>query len=219
MTRIGAQQPYFLPDFYYFYKIYKSELFLVADHLRYRKQSPISRCRLSMVPGNQYLSIPVQHQAEPHPRLGSVNIDMDRGWKLTHLRTLEARFKKTPYFDEYFPLLEELYDKRHTRLTDFLKDIILWHIDMLFPSKTVVFSTLININGETDLQKWFMETQQPVWQIYPDEEPYYRAHFGQQTYRILIPPKDIAFPQGYHPELPLLVLLFLRGQESIIYFD
>jgi hypothetical protein len=120
--QIAAQQPFYLPDFYYFSKIFRSDIFLIADHLRFRKQSPIVRTRLD---NGKYLTIPVSHQGLPaQPALRKVQLVSDDHWKIVHLRTIRSLYQKLPYFEHYFPELEEIFNRRHQYLSHFLIDLI-----------------------------------------------------------------------------------------------
>jgi hypothetical protein len=44
-------------------------------------------------------------------------------WRSAHLRFLEKNYGATPYFTEVFPLLDDVYARRHTRLVDHNLDL------------------------------------------------------------------------------------------------
>ncbi len=219
MTEIAAQQPYFLPDFFYFYKIYLSDSFLLADHLLFRKQSPIVRARLKPPPTDKYLTVPVRHQANPHPPLHLVKIREDGKWRHTHLRTLRSLYGTAPYFEHYFPQLEAIYRKKTNCLTDFLIEIILWQVKLLFPDREIHIARRQNILTHTDLQQWIHRQHQPRLLIYPEEEEYYRTHLPEFPRERIKYTPTIPLPATYTPHLPLLFLLFHRGPETIFYFQ
>jgi len=218
MTKIGAQQPYFLPDFRYFYKIYLSDYFLIADHLLFRKQSPIVRTRLNAQSADKYLTIPVQHQANPHPPLYRVQIQEDGKWRRKHLRTIQSLYGNTPYFEHYFPQLEMIYQMRTNRLTDFLIEIIHWQVKLLFPTRSITTASQQHIHSITDLHRWISRQHDPHLMVYPKEEEYYQIHFPEFPREKIKFTHPISFPDDYAPDLPLLFLLFTRGPEAIFYF-
>lgn len=218
MPMIGAQQPYFLPDFFYFYKIYCSDIFLIADHLLFRKQSAITRVRIDEHLPEKYLTVAVKHQANPHPPLKQIEMSHTEDWKRRHLMTLKSLFHKAPYFDYYFPELCKIYKKKQARLTNFLIDLIQWQSDLIFPAKQIIVATRYGINNMKDLRSWLINFEDPVWLISEDETVYYQKNFPDIPFTKLSLCKDLSFPPGYHPQMPLFILLLLRGPETIFYF-
>lgn len=218
MTKISAQQPYFMPDFYYFYKIYRSDIFLIADHLLFRKQSPLIRARLHTTSAGRYLSVAVKHRRHPHPKISAVELADSNQWKPKHLKTLESGFRSTPYFEHFFPELKTIYDKEHSHLLPFLKEILLWQTNILFPGKTLLFAGESGISGDAGLANWFGSYHNAQWLIYREESDYYRQRFPNESQQIVELPHHVKFPEGYTPDLPVLFLLFLRGPETVRYF-
>ena len=106
MTLIAAQQPYYLPDFNFFSKINKSDVFLLANHLKFRKQSEICRVLLEKKIHKKILSVPVVHSNNPHPYIYQVKICNAKNWRATHLRTMESKFRNYPYFVMKFRVFE-----------------------------------------------------------------------------------------------------------------
>lgn len=216
MTLIAAQQPYFLPNFYFFTKIFQSDTFLLADHLKYRKQSPISRVTISPKATPKYLSIPINHTSEPHPPLPQVEINNEERWKQKHLRTLQSLFSKYPYFDYYFPILKEIYQRDHYYLYEFLKDVIFLQMDFLSAEKEIEISTQSGISDLQSLKRWMDSFREPILLIHPEEQGYYQKNFPEFRLKIVKKPGDI-FHVNYTPNFPLLNLLFLKGPETTFY--
>ncbi len=218
MIKIAAQQPFFLPDFYFFYKLYASDIFLLADHLHFRKQSPIVRARLAAPEPRTYLTVPVSHGADPQPPIRTVQLDSSQDWKRRHLRTLSTLFRQTPYFEHYFPLLEGIYQQDYANLAEFLIALIRWQVQLLFPRRQLYVASQEGIAEADDLSAWAERHRPLEWLVYPAEEEYYRKNLAAFPRRSLTLPVGLAFPPGYAPELPLLVLFFLRGPETVIFF-
>ncbi|MEJ2050228.1 MAG: WbqC family protein [Calditrichota bacterium] len=213
--QIAAQQPFYLPDFYYFSKIFRSDIFLIADHLRFRKQSPIVRTRLD---NGKYLTIPVSHQGLPaQPALRKVQLVSDDHWKIVHLRTIRSLYQKLPYFEHYFPELEEIFNRRHQYLSHFLIDLIQWHSVYLGLQDIIHPASRMNINNQAELINWFNNEKDPVWLVHPREAEYYRKEFPQSHLVEIIPANTQYFPENYHPLFPMFILFFLYGPEARMY--
>jgi hypothetical protein len=214
---IAAQQPFYLPDFYYFYKISCCDFFLIADHLRFRKQSPMVRTQL---PDGKYLTVPVSHQNIPaHPVIQKVRLISDSRWKMNHLRTIRSLFQKLPYFEHYFPELEEIYNRDYQFFSPFLTDIIHWHAVHLGIQDKLHLSSRLKITSQVELKKWLNRQENPLWLIHPVEVEYYRRKFPDIPLRATKPAEDEPYPEGYHPRLPMFLLFFLRGPEARMYLN
>ncbi|MEJ2634825.1 MAG: WbqC family protein [Calditrichia bacterium] len=218
MTLIAAQQPYYLPDFHYFSKIYQSDVFLLADHLRFRKQSPMVRAVLNKEDSGNYLTIPVVHQPEAQPPLHEIQMLDSNDWHRRHLKTIASQFHQFPYFDFFFPELEAIYKEKDLSLSSFLIKIIRWHTNLFFREKRIIVASEIGIHDMYGLKKWFAQFPERQWLIFAKEREYYRKNFPAVSLRNLDKNARKKFPPEYHPNLPFLVLIFLKGPESILYF-
>ena len=217
-TRIAAQQPYFLPNFYFFYKMSRSRVFLLADHLKFRKQSPMVRARISPGQPPTYLTVPVQHGSNPHPPINTVRLVEDIGWKRRHLRTIKSRWGALPYFEYYFPALEEIYQQNYRFLGEFLLALLRWHIALLFPEQKIEVASERGIQNESDLTQWVDSQPHPVFLIFPEEREYYALHFPGIPVEVVEIPHHLSFPEAYTPDMALLALLFQKGPETALYF-
>ena len=218
MISIGAQRPYFLPDFYFFYKIYLCDIFIINDQLLFRKQSPIVRTRLSMEIPPKYLTIPVKHnKIEPQPCLPEVEIVSGKVWKDKHLKTLKSMYHKAPFFEFYYDKLEEIYSQNYTRLVEILSEVINWQVKILFPGKSIKYTSGLGLKNIVGLQNYLFHFNEPILLVYPEEWGYYENKFHQVRKEKIVC-KNVCFPDGYHPEISLLVLLFLKGPETIFFF-
>ena len=220
MTRIAAQQPYFLADYFYFQKIFLSDIFFIADFLRYRKQSPISRARLTSEYTPEYLTIPVHHSAgHPPPRINQVKMLPPQHWVEQHLKTLKSLYRQYPFFEYYFPELEAIYLKKYQLLPQFLNELIRWQAGLLFPGKKLLNASEENLGNLESLRNRLKTFPELQLLIHPGESDYYWQHFSEfpivSLSRKHIPP----FPAGYDPERSLLILLFLEGPETARFFQ
>ena len=220
MTRVAAQQPYFLADYYYFQKIFLSDIFFIADFLQYRKQSAISRARLSIEYRPEYLTIPVHHSAgNPPPHINQVRMLPPQYWVEQHLKTLKSLYRQYPFFEYYFPELEAIYLKKYQLLHHFLNDLICWQAGLLFPGKKLLIASEENLGNLEALRNRFKTYRELQLLIHSAERDYYRQHFSEFPMvglsRKYLPP----FPAGYDPEKSLLILLFLEGPETARFFQ
>ncbi len=219
MMKIAAQQPYFLPDFFFFYKIFLSDVFIIADFLLFRKQSPIGRTRLTETFKPEYLTIPIPHPADHRPLpIYQQKISPAESWKRQHLQTLKSLYGRFPYFEFYYPELQEIYYRDHRYLHHFLLDFIEWQNKILFPGKELIIASRENVSDMVTFKKWLEKFSESPFLIYPQERGYYQQHFPFFQIIDLQPITQLKFPADYHPNQALFILLFMEGPDTISYF-
>lgn len=222
MPSLSAQRPHFLPDFYFFYRIFASDVFLLADHLRFRKQSAMVRTKITSNRPLLYLTVPVKHNKTfPHQPLKEVKLFSDNFWRQQHLKTFKSIYHKSSYFEEYFESLLSIYNRQHGYLLDFLIDLINWQMKLLFLEKKIVLASEVKINNMEDLKAWIRQFECPTLLYDQAESNYYQLNFEEfRKEPIMIKQKQLMkLPSEYQPELTFLKLLFLKGPESKFYFD
>jgi hypothetical protein len=220
-NKIAAHQPFYLPDYYFFYKIFHADIFIIADFLKYRKQSAMSRTHLgkSFKPG--FLSVPVQHQGNIS-LLSSARVKLinKKEWANRHLRTINSLCHKYPFFEHLFPDLEKIYMNNHIYLGDFLTDLILWQTNIIFPGKKIYVASREKIFSIGELKHW-INRKFPEYRMYyySPEYPYYQRYFNSSVLMMLNDQIRMQFPLDYEPFMPVLMLLFMVGPDVVLYFS
>jgi hypothetical protein len=74
----------------------------------YQKQSLANRCRITGAHGPVTLSVPLVAGREQKAMLQNVRIDNTQRWQVQHLRTIKSCYGKAPFFDHYFPAIENM---------------------------------------------------------------------------------------------------------------
>ena len=94
-----------------------STLFIEA-HENYQKRSWRNRAQIIGPHGLQKLSIPLEKGKNNKMPIQSVRISNEEDWQTHHLRTIQTNYQSAPYFEHYFPLVENLYSKDYIHLWD-----------------------------------------------------------------------------------------------------
>lgn len=90
-------------------------LFLKAENPRielfetYYKQSCRTRCEVMTANGIQTLTVPVIKVNGNHTLTKDIEVSYKESWQQVHLRCLESAYRKSAYFDYYFPYFEKIY--------------------------------------------------------------------------------------------------------------
>jgi hypothetical protein len=78
-------------------------------------------------------------------------LDQNSGWRSYHLRVIQQEYRRAPFFDEVFPILEEVYDRADSMLVDFNLDLLAAICRYLrFDPKVVRASELPHAGDNTD---------------------------------------------------------------------
>lgn len=110
---IGIHQSQFLSWTPYFYKILKSDKFVVLDDVQFQKNGVQNRNQIKTPQGAIWLTIPVKSKfGTPINEVEVSNVKVYS--KL--LKTIELNYKKSPYYNQVYPNIESLFNKKHKYL-------------------------------------------------------------------------------------------------------
>ena len=114
-------QPSYIPWRGYFHQIARADVFIFYDDVQYDKHGWRNRNRIKTHQGGQWLTIPVHTKGvvvENMP-INEIEIAWEQPWSEKHWRAIQQTYSKAPYFKDYAPWLEEVFQRRPTLLADF----------------------------------------------------------------------------------------------------
>jgi hypothetical protein len=129
-VKIAIAQPTFLPWLGYFDLIHQVDCFVLLDDVQFEKQSWQQRNRIKGPSGLQWLTVPVVFRGRLSQRIVEVEIREPDFWK-THLRAIELSYRRTPYFDQYFPQLAKIFQAHNGLLAELNCSVIGWLCELL----------------------------------------------------------------------------------------
>ncbi|UCF05849.1 MAG: WbqC family protein [bacterium] len=122
---LATHQPIFLPWQGFFFKAAHADYMVLLDDVQYpRGKSWMNRNRLKNKTGTLWLTVPVWKAGRGLQSIRNVEICDERGWRRKHLRSIQHNYANAPYFDEYFPAIESIYQNDHKLLADFNIELI-----------------------------------------------------------------------------------------------
>ena len=120
---ISIHQSQFLPWPPYFYKILKSDIFIILDDVQYQKNGMQNRNTIKTPNGEAYLTVPVTHKS--HYLINEVTI-ANKLFFSKMLKTLKSNYSKARYFEVIFESINNLVvSKNYLNLYDFNNDLII----------------------------------------------------------------------------------------------
>ena len=121
----SGHQPNFLPYMGFFYKIFKSDIFVLDDDVQYtssgcsHKDGIIVRHNSNVIRvGDEAKKITVPVKQELGDRINEVRIVDDGRWKEKLMKTVRCNYGKHPYAELGLSILSEALDTNYERLSD-----------------------------------------------------------------------------------------------------
>jgi hypothetical protein len=117
-TVVAVHQPNFLPWLKLLDKILASDVYVAYDTVQYTKSEYHSRQRVRTYTGELWLTVPLRKVPGTRQLIRDVRIDNGQPFRHRHLRLLRGAYGRAEFFDEVFPIVEEVYEHQHEQLVD-----------------------------------------------------------------------------------------------------
>ena len=225
---VGIHQPNFLPWIGYFYKMMKTDVFVILDDVQYTKNSFINRNKIKTPNGTQWLTVPVNTSGKFGQNINETTIFSQSKSFRKILSSIRMSYSKSKYFDLYYNDFEQVFiggnndslSNLNIKLIQFLKE------KLNIETKLVVSSTLDNIKEGA--------TERLISICKKVECDKYFSGFGGKNYQdlemfknsnISLISTDFKHPNykqlwgDFIPNLSTIDLLFNYGPESNKYLD
>ena len=108
-----------------------------------------------------------------------IAISYKEPWQQIHQRCLEAAYRKTPYFDYYFPYLEPAFTTKFETLIELNEFCLKFILKVLKINKEIIYTEdFVPISDEDDyrikLSKWSPESTDfpKYYQVFEDRQPF-----------------------------------------------
>lgn len=158
---VSIHQPAYLPWLGYFHKILLSDTFVFFDTPQFEKNSFINRNKIKTPMGEQWLSAPIKLKNHLAKEINQIEL-ADQTWQQQHAKAIELNYKKAKYFNDYWPKLQTLYQKKYSHISEVCYD------------QLVLFNGLLGIETKivksSDLPKYESKKQDLVLDICKDLE-------------------------------------------------
>jgi len=217
--KVAIHQPNFLPWLGYFYKMAKSDVFVILDNVQYEKNGLTNRTKIKTTQGERWLTLPV---SQKFPRMiKKIELVNFENEKKKILKTIELNYKKAKYFDYLFPELKKILEKEWRYLADLNIELIKLLEEKLKIKTKLEIASSYDFQGESDdllisiCKKFNAESYLSGrgGSKYQDENKFKKANIKlEYTDFICLP-----YPQlwgDFIPGLSIIDLLFNCGPKS-----
>lgn len=226
--KVVILQPSYIPWRGFFHQIAMADLFVFYDDVQYDKRGWRNRNRIKTPQGPRWLTIPVLSKGAQtqHLPIDRIRICWDTAWNLDHWRAIEHAYRRAPYFGQYAPLLEPLYQGHPDLLVDFTIPLTIELTRLLGIGQTRFLrsSEVSGISGhKTDR---LISLLQAVGGTHYISGPSARDYIEEGKFRDAGIPLEFMvydypeYPQRYppyDPQVSILDLLFMTGPRALSY--
>ncbi len=218
---LTAHQPVYLPWLGLFHKIALADLFCYFDIVQYQKKDYNNRNKIKTKNGELWLSVPVQSKNHLEKNVSEILIIQDE-WVKKHIKSIELNYKKTPFFDLYFPRIKSILINESEKSLGWLNfQLLEYFLACLDINTPVVKASDYNFKGrgsdlvldmciELGADKYiFGEQGKNYADIGSFKEAGIEVYFQKYKHPIY---KQVGW--GFIPYMSIIDLLFNKGNES-----
>ncbi|MGN0505880.1 MAG: WbqC family protein [Lachnospiraceae bacterium] len=174
--KLGIMQPYFVPYIGYWQLLNAVDKYVVYDDVNFIKGGWINRNRI-LVSGNaQYFNLKMSG-ASSNKLINEVEVADDAVYMKKMLKTLEGSYKKAPYFNAVYALMEKILSNNQKNIAKFLYDHMVEICRYLDINTEIILSSEIHKNMELKAEDKILDICQ---RLRADE--YFNTASGMKLY-------------------------------------
>ncbi|TXI65430.1 MAG: hypothetical protein E6Q46_06215 [Flavobacterium sp.] len=145
--KVSIMQPYLFPYIGYFQLIANSDVFVIYDDVNFIKKGWINRNTI-LVNNTPYLfSIPLQNVSQ-NKLINEIFISDLEKWKTDLLKTISLSYKKAPFYQDVYPLIEKIISFDELNLAFFIQNSLQNLCEYLNLNTKLIMSSEIVKNNE-----------------------------------------------------------------------
>lgn len=140
---IGIHQSQFLPWVSYFYKILRSDVFVVLDDVQFQKNGIQNRNMIKTPQGAMWFTVPVRFSFGA--AINEVEV-ANTGEYPRLLKTLKLNYGRSEFFQPVYSQVEEIFDRKLTNLNELNKELLSKTLKMIGKSPEVYYSSDVKMH-------------------------------------------------------------------------
>lgn len=119
--RLAIMQPYFMPYIGYWQLMNVVDKYVIYDDVNYIRGGWINRNRILIDNQVKYFNLPIIG-ASQNKLINEIEINNDEKLRKKNLKTIEYAYKKAPYFNIVYPLLEKIINCEKNKIPEYIKE-------------------------------------------------------------------------------------------------
>lgn len=141
-------QPDFLPYLGFFHRLLYADLFIILDDVQFLRRGWHHRDKIKTFSGDNWLTVGVKKSSQDS-KINEIVLN-DNNWKKEHLIMFEQYYKKTEFYEQIMPFLNELYSKEYKKMIDFNLASIYMLLKLFDINIKIEFSSTYDISSKSN---------------------------------------------------------------------
>ena len=194
---VVIHQPDFMPYLGFFHRLLHADLFIILDDVQFvgnSSRSWTNRDKIKTQNGDRWLTVSI-NKAPLNTNINEITINYNVDWQNKNLEILRQNYRKADFFNEIFPSIEALYDKKYEKLLHFNMD----SIEML----NNFFGIEIDIVFSSELKTTKTKSERLVELLKQVDATHYLSGVGAKDYHVDEPFKnagiEVIWQKFQHP--------------------
>ena len=147
VTVVG-HQPQYLPYIGILNKISKADIYIIVDHVQFRKKYFHNRTYIKVNDQALLLTVPVLSKGKYKAAISGIEINHQSNWVAKHLKSFRYAYSKAPFFRDYYETIENILTKKHKFLSDLTSELLIFFLEEFDLVKDIRFSNPMALNGK-----------------------------------------------------------------------
>lgn len=169
-------QPYFFPYIGYWQLINLVDKYVIFDDVNYIKRGWINRNRILMNGDAVLFNVPLLGVSQ-NKLINQIEVNNDKKLLMKNLKTIELAYRKAPYFEDVYPLVERILENEASNIADYNAYSIKYISEYLDIKTELVTSSKLSKDNSLKSQNKILE----ICELLGATE-YYNAIGGQELY-------------------------------------
>lgn len=226
MMKVGIMQPYFFPYIGYWQLMNAVDKYVIYDDVNYIKRGWINRNNILINGKSSIINLEIKG-ASQNKLINEIYVSDDKIYRTKLLKTIEHSYKKSPYFNDVFPIIEEIIFNDEEIVSLYLENLIKKIAQYLDINTEFVLSSQIDKNNALKGQDKIVEICKKM-----DATEYYNAIGGIELYSAeFFKSNDIQlsflktdlieykqFKNDFQPNLSIIDVMMFNSKTEIKYF-
>ena len=173
---VGIMQPYFVPYIGYWQLMNAVDKYVIYDDVNFINRGWINRNRILVDGQIKYFNIPMLG-ASQNKLINEIAVNHDSKLRDKNLRMLWNAYRKAPYFDIVYPIMEKILNSNQETLALYIKDSFQYICQYLDIETELIMSSELNKDNELKGQDKILSICELL-----GAAQYYNAIGGQELY-------------------------------------
>jgi len=221
--KLGIMQPYYFPYIGYWQLINAVDRYVIYDDVNYITRGWINRNYILMNGEKKLINLQMLNPSQ-NKLINETRIAGDAIYNKKLLKTIETCYKKAPYYEEVFPVVERVINNPETNLSKYLEFSLRQICEFLSIDTEIIVSSTIDKNNDLKGQEKIIEICKKL-----GADEYINAIGGQELYSLekfnsqgiqikFLRTQEIQYKQfkyDYVPNLSIIDIMMFNSKEDI----